>query len=90
MHLNDSNNWQVGDIVTRDGSDLQQILEMNEPKDLMNFCCIKEPSSGWAKIGDCEWNVPWRYDFEARPVVSPVKPPSSDAGGDVHQQTERG
>jgi len=61
--------WKVGDIVTRDGSDEHEILDIGFCGDLINVKCIKEPNiykgsdSPWTTLGEEEWNTPWRYDF---------------------------
>ncbi len=52
---------KVGDIVTRIGTDEQEILEINEGGDLILVKCIKAPHDGFCKVGDTESNVPWRY-----------------------------
>lgn len=69
--------FQVGDVVTRDGTDLHRIIEMNGPAgeaDLIEVECIREPlgylqedgvSRGdpWTRLGERDWNVPWRYEY---------------------------
>ena len=56
--------FRVGDVVTRDGTDLQRISEISSP-DLMLFVCIREPAGDppWCRVGEDEWNVPWRYSY---------------------------
>lgn len=70
--------FKVGDIVSRDGTDLQRILEINDAGDLMLVECIREPlgslnddgsrGESWLKVGEQEWNLPRRYQF-AGPVI---------------------
>lgn len=61
--------WQVGDIVSRDGNDEQEILSFNEGRDLIEVRCIKEPpayegsNEPWCRIGDVEDNLARRYEF---------------------------
>jgi hypothetical protein len=55
--------WQRGDIVTRDGTDEHEIIEIDEWADLMTVRCVKEPHDPWAKIGEEERNLVRRYDF---------------------------
>jgi hypothetical protein len=53
----------VGDIVSRIGTDEQEVLEVNESGDLILVRCVKAPHDGFCSVGDEEWNVPWRYEF---------------------------
>lgn len=61
--------WKAGDIVTRDGNDEHEILEINEPRDLISVVCVKEPpiyegsDEPWTKLGETEDNLTRRYDF---------------------------
>lgn len=61
--------WQVGDIVSRDGNDEQEILSFNESRDLIEVKCIKEPpiyegsDEPWCRLGDVEHNLTRRYSF---------------------------
>lgn len=64
--------FRVGDLVTRDGSDVHRIVAMNEAGDLIEVECIKEPlgwlnddgtrGEPWTTLGAREWNVPCRYE----------------------------
>lgn len=51
-------NFSVGDVVTRDGTDEHLIygVDMN-----IDVICIKAPSLPWTKYGETESNSPWRY-----------------------------
>jgi hypothetical protein len=51
----------VGDLVSRDGTDVHRVLYVNEPGDMIEVECIEPPASGWCKVGEHEYNVPWRY-----------------------------
>ena len=71
--------FQTGDIVTRDGSDRQRILEVSECGDLIHVECVKEPigwlnddgtrDAPWCKIGETEWNLARRYSFHDELVI---------------------
>jgi hypothetical protein len=60
--------FERGDVVTRDGSDEHLVLEDCIHGDNVKVLCIKEPNSGWAKVGELEDNCEWRYDFLYRMV----------------------
>lgn len=53
----------VGDIVTRDGTDEHEIIEIQPGDNCMTVRCIKEPLSGWTTIGEEEFNLIRRYTF---------------------------
>lgn len=61
--------WQVGDIVSRDGNDEQEIVSFNDARDLIEVKCIKEPpvyeggTEPWCRLGDLENNLTRRYSF---------------------------
>lgn len=65
--------WEMGDIVSRDGTDEHEIIDISEPEkrwelDVMTVRCIKEPvpfDDGriWARIGEEESNTLCRYRF---------------------------
>ena len=54
--------WEVGDIVTRDGMDEQEVIEISNMGTLI-VKCIKEPMDSWCKLGDEEMNLTSRYLF---------------------------
>jgi hypothetical protein len=59
-----------GDIITRDGTDEQLVIEP-KPGDpwFGNFIvvrCIKAPDSGWSAVGEEESNLPGRYSLVRR------------------------
>ena len=63
-----SNLWQIGDIVSRDGTDEQEILEIGHNDIIMTVRCIKEPipfeeNEPWCKLGTEESNLVRRYSF---------------------------
>lgn len=63
-----SHQFQVGDIVTRDGSDRQRVVEVGEYNDI-TVECIKPPSSGWCGVGERELNLAGRYQLVERPAA---------------------
>lgn len=56
----------VGDIVTRDGTDEHEVIQILPGDNCMTVRCIKPPDSGWASVGDEEFNLIRRYDFVRR------------------------
>lgn len=60
--------FRIGDLVTRDGSDVQRVVDINEAGDLIEVECLKAPSDSWCQIGEREWNLARRYSF-AGPVI---------------------
>lgn len=61
--LHDHKMFRVGDIVTRDGSDLQRIDAINDARDLIDVTCIRAPRSGWCVVGETESNIARRYSY---------------------------
>ncbi len=60
------NKIEVGDIVTRDGTDEKIILEIDEDYFMLTVKCIKEPKifygdEAWIKIDETESNLVRRY-----------------------------
>lgn len=53
--------FAVGDYVTRDGSDVQFVRELNEDGSCGFFVCVVAPSSGWCAVGEEEFNLCRRY-----------------------------
>lgn len=77
--------FQVGDIVTRDGTDRQRVIEINDAGDLMLVECIKAPlgyfnedssrDKPWCDVGDQEWNLPRRYSYPEELVIEGASSP---------------
>lgn len=59
----DKNKFQVGNIVSRIGTDEQEVLDIGFAGDSFLVRCIKEPHDGFCSVGDEEWNLPRRYEF---------------------------
>lgn len=55
--------FKIGDIVSRLGTDEQEVVDVNEFGDLVEVCCIKAPHDDFCAVGDKEWNLPSRYEF---------------------------
>ncbi|RXR28977.1 hypothetical protein [Sphingobium fluviale] len=82
--------FKVGDIVTRDGTDLQKIIEINDVGDLILVECVKEPlgylnddgsrGTPWCAIGEQEWNLSRRYEHAGTLVDGLAHPLSCETG----------
>jgi hypothetical protein len=56
--------FKVGDLVTRDGTDIHRVTSSNDDGyGNIDVVCVKAPDSGWSKVGDCETNLARRYEF---------------------------
>jgi hypothetical protein len=59
--------FKVGDLVTRDGTDIHRVVEHNGsegyPPDAFTVVCVKAPADGWCEVGDEEFNVCRRYEW---------------------------
>jgi hypothetical protein len=53
--------FKVGDLVTRDGTDIQRVTKKDDGYGCIEVKCIKAPDSGWCKAGDLESNLSGRY-----------------------------
>lgn len=61
--------WQtfkIGDIVSRIGTDEQEIIDIGPFGDTFTVKCIKAPHDGFCSVGDCESNIPRRYELVRR------------------------
>lgn len=66
-------NFKIGDLVTRDGTDVHRVLKVNGFGDCMTVECIKEPlgylnedgtrDTPWTRLGETEFNLCRRYEF---------------------------
>lgn len=54
--------FQPGDLVTRDGSDVQRVIRMIAD-DTIEIECVKASAHGWCRIGEREINMARRYEF---------------------------
>lgn len=55
--------FEVGDLVSRDGSDIHRVLYVQEDRNCMEVVCVRAPTSGWCKVGDTEFNMCRRYEY---------------------------
>lgn len=55
--------YKVGMIVTRDGTDRHEIIEIDYGYGSLTVKCIKEPFEKWIKIGETEHNLIRRYSI---------------------------
>lgn len=62
----------VGDIVTRDGTDRQEVIETNQDDDwryapdAFTVRCTRAPADGWCDVGEEEFNLTSRYSLVSR------------------------
>lgn len=78
--------FEKGDIVTRDGTDRQLVLDVNDVGDMITVECIKEPLGAinddgtrddpWCRLGEIEDNLARRYSYaddtvEDKPYLQP-------------------
>lgn len=69
--LRPAGEFKPGDIVTRNGTDRQCVIWVNEAGDLMEVECIRAPlgwlnedgthDRPWCEVGECETNLCRRY-----------------------------
>jgi len=50
----------VGDLLTRDGTDIQRVVEIIA-YDAIVVECVRAPRSGWVEVGETETNLVRRY-----------------------------
>lgn len=53
--------FEVGDIVSRDGTDRHEVIAVPERGQMIEARCIAAPESGWCQVGDVESNLARRY-----------------------------
>ncbi|MCJ2046337.1 hypothetical protein MKK58_17620 [Methylobacterium sp. J-078] len=74
--------FAVGDLVTRDGTDVHRVVSHNgsdgHAPDGMTVVCVKAPASGWTEVGEEEFNVCRRYEW-----VEPVECPAPGRDADL-------
>jgi len=74
--------FEVGDLVTRDGTDVHRVADHNGSEgrapDGMTVVCVKAPASGWTEVGEEEFNVCRRYEW-----VEPVECPAPGRDADL-------
>jgi hypothetical protein len=59
--------FKVGDLVTRDGTDIHRVTSSNDDGYLnIDVVCVRAPASGWCKVGEEETNLARRYELVSR------------------------
>lgn len=77
--------FEVGDLVTRDGTDIHRVVEHNgspgHAPDGFTVVCVSPPADGWCEVGDEEFNICRRYEWVTDPLAgNPAGPkPGRDA-----------
>jgi len=66
----DKEPFRVGDIVTRDGDDRQEVIESDPEWGTITVRCIVAPAEKWIEVGDEESNLARRYGLVRRSLQS--------------------
>ncbi|MDP4021096.1 hypothetical protein Q8W71_00535 [Methylobacterium sp. NEAU 140] len=76
--------FEVGDLVTRDGTDIHRVVEHNgspgRAPDGFTVVCVSPPEDGWCEVGDVEFNICRRYEWVTDPVAGNPASPNLDPG----------
>lgn len=74
--------FEVGDLVTRDGTDIHRVVSHNGSPgyapDAFTVVCVKAPPGGWTEVGEEEFNVCRRYDWVEQPPAPPRRTRDAD------------
>lgn len=69
----DAYGYLVGDYVTRDGTDIQLVKEIDDFCDTCGtFVCVVAPKDNWCAVGEEEFNLCRRYskiDYTPEPII---------------------
>jgi hypothetical protein len=57
---------RTGDLVTRDGTDLHEVVRLTDDGFSGEFRCLMQPTTGWIVQGGVEHNLSRRYDVVIR------------------------
>jgi hypothetical protein len=71
--------FKVGDLVTRDGTDIQRVVEVDCGGQTITVECVREPlgwleedgvtrSEPWCRVGEREFNMARRYQFASEVI----------------------
>jgi hypothetical protein len=81
--IDDEPIFQVGDLVSRDGTDVHRVTVADDGYGCITVVCEKAPFGNWCKVGDEERNLSRRYayagdliDGEAIRVAGKIAPPT--------------
>ena len=55
--------YKVGDLVTRDGTDIHRVTAVNDGGQMIVVECVKPAASGSCEIGETESNLALRYEY---------------------------
>ena len=55
--------FQIGDLVTRDGTDVHRVIEVTDCGVAITVVCVKPPDGGWCEVGETEFNMAGRYVY---------------------------
>jgi hypothetical protein len=70
MSGSENDQFKVGDLVTRDGTDVQRVLDKNADDQILVECLVAPQgywqddgtqAEPWVKVGEQEWNLARRY-----------------------------
>lgn len=74
--------FEVGDLVTRDGTDIHRVVSHNgsdgHAPDGFTVVCVKAPPDGWTEVGETEFNVCRCYDWVEEPPAPPRRTRDAD------------
>ncbi|MEW4459484.1 hypothetical protein AB1K42_15435 [Roseibium algicola] len=71
--------FKVGDLVTRDGTDIHRVVEVSNEGQTITVECVREPlgyleedgvtrSEPWCRVGEREFNMARRYQFASEVI----------------------
>jgi len=74
--------FEVGDLVTRDGTDIHRVVSHNGSDgyapDGFTVVCVKAPADGCTEVGEEEFNVCRRYEWVEPPPAPPRRTRDAD------------
>jgi hypothetical protein len=79
--------FKVGDLVTRDGTDIHRVIEADDGSGLILVECVKEPlgfleedgvtrGAPWTRKGERESNLTRRYSFAGAELEGVAREPA--------------
>lgn len=78
--------FALGDIVTRDGSDLHLVAALTDDGFSGEFLCVRAPDTGWIAVGETESNLARRYRFVRTPATGEFEVSSTPSKRSLVQQ----
>jgi hypothetical protein len=54
-------NYKQGDYVTRDGTDVHQVLDLCPENHCGRFLCVVAPDRRWVRVGESDRDMAGRY-----------------------------